>query len=278
MSLYKNKYRNESTRLPEYDYSTPGYYFVTACTQDRIDRFGAIVNGIMIMNDAGKMVQSVWYSLPQRFPTITLDQFQIMPNHIHAIIQINAPAIPVGSPRVGVPSHRNAPHDDLPNDMTKIVPNGSRDNAATVVNHGLRGDAATVINHGLWDDAAIGDGETGKPTRGVPTGGMVVSMGTVDNHGGYQSPTLGDIVGAFKSIVTNRYANGVKLGLVPKFRKRLLQRGFYEHIIRNDNELARIRRYIDDNPAKWQRDKMNDDCHTCTMELNAEYGHEPWMV
>lgn len=90
--------------------------------------------------------------------------------------------------------------------------------------------------------------------------------------------TIGDIICAFKSISTNRYINGVNMGLIPRFNKRLWQRNYYEHIIRNENEYKRIAQYIYDNPIKWGNDKLNNESGNRIMEPVAEYGVEPWMV
>ena len=85
----------KSIRLPGYDYSRAGAYFVSICTKDRKCLFGEIVNQEMVLNDAGRMVTTVWYELPQRFSNIELIEYVIMPNHIHVIIAI------VGVPLVG---------------------------------------------------------------------------------------------------------------------------------------------------------------------------------
>ncbi|GAC1389316.1 MAG: hypothetical protein NVS4B11_13880 [Ktedonobacteraceae bacterium] len=77
-----------STRLQIYDYSQPGLYFVTICVQDRKHVFGTIENGEMRLNDAGHIAQSVWNTLPTRFPFVELDHYVIMPNHIHGIVII----------------------------------------------------------------------------------------------------------------------------------------------------------------------------------------------
>jgi len=61
---------------------------VTICTQDRQHVFGEVVDGEMRLNDAGRMALSEWEALPRRFPTIDLDAFVIMPNHVHGIIVI----------------------------------------------------------------------------------------------------------------------------------------------------------------------------------------------
>jgi hypothetical protein len=75
-------------RLPTYDYSQPGGYFITVCTQDRECLLGDIVDGEVQLNPMGMLVQETWRQLPQRFPSIALDAFVIMPNHVHGILHI----------------------------------------------------------------------------------------------------------------------------------------------------------------------------------------------
>jgi putative transposase len=70
-------------------------------------------------------------------------------------------------------------------------------------------------------------------------------------------PTLGKIIGAFKSIVTDRYVTGVKTqGWIP-FDKRLWQRNYYEHIVRDDSALQKIQQYIRDKPLTWETDSLH---------------------
>ncbi len=171
-----------SIRLRAYDYTAPGAYFVTVCTQDQAHLFGDVVDGGMWLNDAGRMIIDIWESLSDRFPTIRLDAFVVMPNHIHGIIVI------VGAPLVGA-------QDDRCETVTRAA------------------------------------------TRAAPT--------------------LGDIVGAFKSITTVEYIRGVKQHGWSPFHKRLWQRNYYEHIIRDDRALDAIRRYIVQNPVRWHLDRYN---------------------
>ena len=88
-------------RLASYDYSWPGSYFVTICVDDRTPRFGEIVDQCLHLNDAGKMVGQHWLSLPERFSHVALDDYVIMPNHLHAILRIDSEkpshAEPLGS-------------------------------------------------------------------------------------------------------------------------------------------------------------------------------------
>ena len=81
-------HHRRSIRLKEYDYSQAGLYFITICTQNRACLFGEIENGEMILNDAGKMIDTEWMHLKKRFPNIQLHAFVIMPNHLHGILEI----------------------------------------------------------------------------------------------------------------------------------------------------------------------------------------------
>ena len=89
MSLFKNKYRIESTRLNVWDYPHYGFYFVTICTKDKKELFGYIKEEIVFLNDVGKLVKDNWLIIPSQFKNVELDEFIIMPNHIHGIIFIN---------------------------------------------------------------------------------------------------------------------------------------------------------------------------------------------
>lgn len=98
MTLYQNRYRIESTRLSGYDYVTPGWYFITICTQKRTRMFGAVRNGKMITNSYGEIVRTCWTDLPNHYHNIQLDEFIIMPDHIHGIIQITPAALSSSKP------------------------------------------------------------------------------------------------------------------------------------------------------------------------------------
>ncbi len=69
--------------------------------------------------------------------------------------------------------------------------------------------------------------------------------------------SIGNIIGAFKSITTDEYINGVKQNGWRSFNSKLWQRNYYEHIIRNEDSLNSIRGYINNNPAEWDSDELN---------------------
>jgi putative transposase len=88
MALFKNKYRIESTRLKGWDYRSAGYYFVTICTQNRVHYFGEVAKGDMRLSIVGEIAARFWTEIPSHHTQVELDEFVVMPNHVHGIIVI----------------------------------------------------------------------------------------------------------------------------------------------------------------------------------------------
>ncbi len=88
MTKFKNKYRVESNRYKYWDYSLPGLYFITICTQKRECFFGHIADGTMILSDYGRIVKTEIEKIPHYHEYVRLDKWVIMPNHLHFIIEI----------------------------------------------------------------------------------------------------------------------------------------------------------------------------------------------
>lgn len=171
-------YRRRSIRLKDYDYSQAGAYFVTICTKDKQCLFGEIVEGKMRLNKIGRMVEKTWRDIPTRFPSVELDEYIVMPNHIHGSIVIVGATLAVA--RSKKPDSRRA--------------------------------------------------------------------------GASLAPTLGDIVGAFKSITAIKYLNHIKK-TSPRSSGKLWQRNYYEHIIRDDHDLRDVGEYINNNLFHRERDE-----------------------
>ena len=165
----------QSIRLPRYDYSRPGAYFITLCTQNRVPLFGKIVAGEMRLNDTGMMAENCWKQIPVHFPHVVLDSFVIMPDHVHGIVWIT---------------------DETENKGEYYSP--------------LR---------------------TQKPRTGKFPDGT--------------SKTVGSIVRGFKTGITQWMRQNTDTD-------RPWQRGYHERIIRDENALQSIRRYIVENPVRWQ--------------------------
>lgn len=92
---FKGKYRIASSRLRGYDYGSNGLYFVTICTKEKIHYFGSIVktrdcaSNYLQETEIGRVANEYLLSIPEHYPFVILDEFIVMPNHLHAIIVIN---------------------------------------------------------------------------------------------------------------------------------------------------------------------------------------------
>lgn len=159
-------HHRHSLRFPDYDYSKNGYYFVTIVVKNRLLLFGNVINGMMNLNDAGKMIDNVWNNLPKYIPGIEIDCGIVMPNHFHAIINLN--------------------HEQ---------------NAKRL--------------------------------------------------------SLTDVMERFKSFTTHDYINDVRNLNWEPFHAKLWQRNYYDRIIRDKKELNHLKKYIKENPEKWDQDEEN---------------------
>jgi putative transposase len=215
------KHHRRSIRLKEYDYGSPGAYFVTICTRGHeciLDDH--IVSGI---------VRSVWGALPKWFPTIVLDEFVLMPNHVHFILWIHPPD--VGATLAVAPNPAVAPHPSV---------------------------------------ALIRAGDVEAGASPAPTEWTIPEPQQMNPN-----PSLGDVVGAFKSLVFKVYLGWIQT-CDPTRQAKFWQRNYYEHIIRNERELRAIRRYIRQNSDNWEMDRDNPDNvrHLSPPKTMDEYVYE----
>lgn len=251
MTYDPQRHHRRSIRLTGYDYSQAGAYFFTVCAQDRACLFGEVVDGQMHLNDAGRMVLAEWTSLPVRFPGVELDAFCVMPNHLHGIIAISTAGLNANADANGTVEAGLVPApvvDDSDVGMvlgatTRVAPTGTMDTEMSTVGTGPAFEQTTEsIGRPVGATLVVAPGPA---AADVPVAGAPAPL------------TLGDIVGAFKSVTTGLYIQGVRQSGWTPFRGRLWQRNYHEHIIRNHGSLNRIRQYILDNPARWASDREN---------------------
>ena len=99
MMTYNPEFHHRrSIRLKDYDYSRAGVYFVTVCSWKRECVFGEIMNGEMLLNGYGAIVEEQWDAIPGHFDNVETDEFIVMPNHVHAIVLIENCRGEVSSP------------------------------------------------------------------------------------------------------------------------------------------------------------------------------------
>jgi len=80
--------RRKSIRLQGWDYSSPGWYFLTITIKNMKPVFGVVVNGRMVLNAAGQVADRCWREIPEHFPRAVLDEFVVMPNHVHGLLHL----------------------------------------------------------------------------------------------------------------------------------------------------------------------------------------------
>ncbi|HSM82944.1 MAG TPA: hypothetical protein VLS96_14735 [Nodosilinea sp.] len=86
MKYNPDKHHRRSLRLKGYDYSAAGAYFITICAFQRHCLFGQVVNGEMQLNEFGQIAAECWQAIPEHFSHIELDEYIVMPNHVHGIL------------------------------------------------------------------------------------------------------------------------------------------------------------------------------------------------
>ena len=237
--------RRKRLRLMGYDYSLPSAYFVTVCVHNKECLFGEIVERGMILNDAGKMISEYWGFLPGRFPGVALDVFMVMPNHFHGIIIITGSDLP--HKIVGADHFKNIVGADQ-----RVCPKPGADHHQNIVG----------ADHRVCPKT---DEHIGSP---LPNSGVRIDNKTGEHIG---SPLPG-IIQWFKTMTTNQYIRGVKEKNWTPFSGKLWQRNYYEHIVRNEESLNRIREYIMNNSFKWE-DDLEYPGKVCRSKAEDYYQH-----
>lgn len=117
MAYDPQRHRRRSIRLKGYDYCAPGAYFVTIVVRDRRRMLSRIVDDQVVLDPAGTLAEAAWLRLPWHFPSVTLDAFVIMPDHLHGII------ILTGQPGPSRAEHSDRPAGTQPGSLAAIVQN-----------------------------------------------------------------------------------------------------------------------------------------------------------
>lgn len=131
-----------SMRLAGYDYSSPGHYFVTINVKDRECVFGEIRDGIMGLSDAGLIIQNEWFKTIELRANIRLDEFVVMPNHIHGIIEIIDARVdnPLGNNRVRIDCNQSLHLNHPPHNY------GPQSNNLFAIIRGFKGATTKRVN------------------------------------------------------------------------------------------------------------------------------------
>lgn len=228
MTKFKNKYRSESNRLQSWDYSQSGSYFITICTNNRLFRFGDVINGC-VKNEINKnIVLKYWNNLPQHYNNIELGEMVVMPNHIHFILTIvNDDAVVGGG------------------DGCVTVDDGTCVNNGTDVDDGTDVDVVT-------DVYSIHELNIQPKQRQQPQPQKQPKTILLPKLYKRRKMLLSKIIGRLKMQVAKEIN-----ALEQTSGQAFWQRNYYDRIIRNTDEYMRIEQYIKNNPANWEKDRNN---------------------
>ncbi|MBI5805304.1 hypothetical protein HZA73_04580 [candidate division TA06 bacterium] len=244
MSINNPRFHRRSIRLPEYDYSQEGVYYITICAQDRKCLFGEIRNGKIALSECGRIVDDWWQRMPERYSGVILDEYVIMPNHMHAIIVVIDDAIcrgEVASPLGGTVDGITKPGDGV--EMPGVAISSMGESVGGMTNPGVGIEIPGEVTSPMGGSV----GDVMNPVDGMTKPGEVTSpLRGTGKH------TLGQIL-AFYKYQTTKSINAIYNSPGNK----IWQRNYWEHVIRNKKSLHKIREYIRNNPWHWASDDKN---------------------
>ena len=193
------------------------------------------------------MIERVWQELAVYSSRIDLDIFQVMPNHFHGILIIRAdleqvPIIPMdaghGDPAKQQHARLNCRKPEL--EQVPIIPMDAG-----------HGDPAKQQRATLNCRKHAGHGDPAKQQHAR------LNCRKPEEEGSEVSLSILDLIARFKSLTTTQYIRGVKESNWKRFNKRLWGAKFHDHVIRTESALQSIRAYIQNNPRKWELDRLN---------------------
>ena len=222
----------KNPRLRGWDYGAGGTYFVTFCTSAHRPVLSSIRRGDpcgrppLVLTPLGECVAEAI-----ALTGVRVEHQVIMPNHVHLLLTLERAATRAAPTGAGTQAAaRIVPADGQTRVAARIVPTGAGTQAATRI--------------------APADGQTRVAARIVPTGAGTQAATRIApaDSGPRAAAELGRLVGGVKSRSVHLAAGrGLEAG-------RLWQRGYYDHIVRSENDFLRIWTYIDNNPLRWELD------------------------
>lgn len=214
---FLNTYRIDTARLQQWDYGWNGYYFVTICTNKRSYFFGDVVHGEMVLNDIGSIAKNEWLKITSQFKFVVLDNFVVMPNHVHGILIIDKPD-----------DERNAPHFVRKQNVeTRLI-------ASLQENKKLHKESRDNLENENNDKTEL----IANPKK--------QSGGITGNKNPMFQENLSRIIRWYKGRIS---FEARKINSDFAWQPR-----FYDHIIRDDESYKEISEYIKNNPLNWEKD------------------------
>ena len=239
---FNDRYRIPSARLQKWDYGWNATYFITICTSGHDNYFGKITEGTIDLTEIGKMAQKYWLEIPYHFPFIKLDEFVVMPNHIHGILSIskkNTKDAFIDSDYQTETSTSNYDAPPAVETRHRLV------SLPTQPNLHMQAETRRCLVSTVEQPFTYLDQNNKNATSTNPTNKLSPGQKRFRNQG---KGTVSSILGSYKSIVSR---NAHRLNSDFGWQAR-----FYDNIVRSDVEYNTISNYIKTNPKRWNEDKF----------------------
>jgi putative transposase len=260
-----NKYRSESHRFPGWNYAGNGMYFLTLVTQDHDFILGHIANGEMYLSDFGEIVNTEWLKSFDLREELILDEYQIMPNHLHAIVVLrkrgNWMADEAAQQQKGrIETYDHNSHVDP---EQHINTHGraylQKHNGQTDLNDMHDYEEPQNQDVDPYSDIDLQDSQQ----QHVDPHGCAYLQSQKTNKSFVRLPkSISSFVGGFKSGVNSKIDDYIdeKHLRISKYNKNnhFFQSNYHDHVIRNREEYLKIKNYIIQNPRNWDKDELNN--------------------
>jgi REP element-mobilizing transposase RayT len=258
IDIQKNLVR-KSLRLKGYDYSQPGAYFITICTENKVCYLGNVVDGITISYPISDIIRDIWQEIPEKFQGVDLDAFIIMPNHVHGIVVIKRECKDMIQ-QAHIDNNENI-REGVIHQMH--IKDYAEDMEVSFINQTLTNNFIKNNKVGLMNQAPTKNhfhGKNGSLMNRAPKKNQADPKPKNWNLMLDSNQTVGKIVRYFKA----KTAKIVHDRFFPSFQ---WQRNYYERTVRSPRELDSIREYIINNPLKWALDRENRLSKNFNMDL-----------
>jgi len=238
MTLFKNKYRTESHRLKNWDYSSQSIYFITLVTQNRKCIFGSIENEQMILNANGKIIETELLKSIEIRERWFFHNWVIMPNHVHILVEI-----------LELSNNNEMSHVETHCSASLQQPEFSKSNYSTITI--LPEDTDIEIHNLFLLDPINFELNQSQTNNNVETH---CSASLQQQKQLSRKPhSISSFVAIFKSITTKQINSLLDIDNSDS----IWQSNYHDHIVRNYNTFDKIYYYIKNNPKNWDSDSIN---------------------
>jgi len=228
-SKFADRYKLKSSRLKNFDYSSSGLYFITLCTYHHHNFFGRIINSKMELSKVGLIVNQCLINISKHFPNITLDEYIVMPNHVHILFHVETPYM---ASQINTQFNNTRPINKTMNSITN--------------QSSIKANNPNQNKHNLRETPYMASLQTNSKVK-------IINYSHKNHPDFYKrlnqksKQLIPKIIQQFKSTVTRQ--------INPKTIFFAWQPRYHDIIIKDQKQYFTIKNYLKNNVINWERDK-----------------------